>query len=204
MRCDIVLLVGVALCLGSLPPAAHAQKGGGEDAGVARQAVKPEVVTLTGKLVEIRTGPCEATTGRSAYGTHIVVDVPERGRVDVHLGPASKVAESVAKMPVGQEITVDGFRTRALKPDQYIARTLRFGSETIELRDASLRPVWAGSDDGPVDVRRGPGFGRGHGWGPGGRRGQGAGQGGGLLVSAARAAGPPRGCAGCCGSAPGS
>ena len=188
MRCATVILTGTAVWLGLFPPTAHAQRGAGEPAGIARQAVKPDVVSLTGKLVEIRTAPCEVTTGRSPYGTHLVMEVPDKGQLNVHLGPASAVADTVAKLPVGQGITVRAFRTDALKPDQYVAQALSFGSTSIELRDANLRPIWASGGSGvrtdteisaPAGAGRGPGYGRGPGGGFGYGRGRGPGCGAG-------------------------
>jgi hypothetical protein len=189
MRCATVIVTATAAWLGLFPPTAHAQKGAGEPIGIARRAVKPDVVSLTGKLVEIRTGACEATTGGSPYGTHLVMDVPGKGQLNVHLGPARLVADTVAKLAVGQDVTVRAFRTDALKPNQYIAQTLSFGSTRVELRDTSLRPVWATGGSGPreeTDLSPPAGAGR----GPGGGRGFGYGRG--------RGPGPGAGCCGGC------
>ena len=81
--------VAVSLvALGSwLAGAAYAQKETDDATGVARQAGKPEVVVLSGKLLEIKIGPCEATTGRSPIGTHIILETAEKEKVNVHLGP---------------------------------------------------------------------------------------------------------------------
>ena len=38
-------------------------KGMGEPTGVARQAVKPPIETMSGTIKDIKTGPCERTTG---------------------------------------------------------------------------------------------------------------------------------------------
>lgn len=182
MRCATVIITGTAVWLGLFPPTAHAQRGAGEPAGIARQAVKPDVVSLTGKLVEIRTGPCEATTGGSPYGTHLVMDVPDKGKLNVHLGPARAVADTVAKLPVGQDVTVRAFRTDSLKLNQYIAQTLSFGLTRVELRDTSLRPVWATGWAGArpeTDIRSPAGYGRGPGGGYGYGRGRGFGPGAG-------------------------
>jgi hypothetical protein len=136
---------------------ASAQKGTGEAVGAAQQAVKPEVVTLSGKLLEVKTGPCEKTTGRSPVGTHIVLETAKKEKVNVHLGPASAVAEAVKKLAIGQEITVKAFRTDKLEDQHYVAVSLSFDKTTIEFRDDALRPVWAQGGRG----------GQGFGWGRG-------------------------------------
>jgi hypothetical protein len=66
--------VAMALLLGLLfavPAAAH--KGMGEPIGVARQAVKPPIETLSGTIRDIKIGPYERTTGRSLEGVHLIV-----------------------------------------------------------------------------------------------------------------------------------
>ena len=162
----VVSLVALGSCLAG---AAYAQKGTGDATGVARQAAKPEVVVLSGKLLEIKTGPCELTTGRSPIGTHIILATAEKQKVNVHLGPAVAVAETVAKLTVGQKITVKAFHTDKLKDHHYIAVSLSFDKTTVELRDDTLRPVWAqgrGAGRGS-DAAQGGSQGRGLGWGRG-------------------------------------
>jgi len=89
--------------------------------------------------------------------------------LNIHLGPVAAI-EFVAKdLSQGQKVKVEAFRTKKMKKGQYVARSLTFGSQTVELRDETLRPVWAG--------RGGPGWGRGYGRGAGYGRGRGRGWG---------------------------
>jgi hypothetical protein len=143
MRNAIVAVVTLVTLINWFVGAACAQKGTGDATGVAQQAVKPKVVEISGKLVEIKTGPCEATTGRSPAGTHIILETLEKQKINVHLGPATAVADTVAKLTVGQKLTVKAFRTNKLKDGQYIAISLHFDKTNIALRDDALRPVWA-------------------------------------------------------------
>lgn len=168
MRRLTAVVLSSAFLLGCISTAAYAQKGVGDRTGVARQTVRPEIVALSGKLVQIKTGPCELTTGPSTIGTHVFLETPEGRKLNVHLGPAAAVAETVKKLSIGQEVSVAAFRTEKMKQEHYVATTLAFGGTTVTLRDEALRPVWAG----------GRGGGRGMGAGQGGR-GMGAGQGGG-------------------------
>ena len=92
---------------------AYAQKGVGDSTGIARQAVKPEVVSLSGKLIEIRTGLCESSTGLSPVGTHIILETADGKKLNVHLGPAVAVADMVAKLTVGHEVAVKAFERRS-------------------------------------------------------------------------------------------
>jgi hypothetical protein len=161
--------VATVVVLGTwLAGAAYSQKGAGDATGVARQAEKPEIISLYGKLLEIKTGPCEATTGQSPIGTHLILETAEKEKVNVHLGPAAAVAETAAKLTVGQEIAVKAFRTDKLKDQQYVAISLTFDKTTITLRDDTLRPVWA--QCGKAGHGAGAAQGRGFGWGRGGWR----------------------------------
>jgi hypothetical protein len=188
------LALGLTLSLGFLPASALAQKGTGAATGVGRLADKPEMVTLSGRLVEIRTGPCEATTGRATAGTHLILETKGKQTLNVHLGPADAVADHVSKLKVGKNVEVEAFRTDSLKDAQYIARTITSGNTTITLRDDNtLRPDWAPGNArmtagrGPGRVMgmgmgngRGPGMGNGRGQGMGPGRGPGMGNGRGM------------------------
>lgn len=160
--------VAVVLALG-LWSAAFAQRGVGDSQGVARQPTKPKVVSLSGKVVKVETATCEMTTGRSPLGTHLVMKTSDGKKLNIHLGPATAVEFVAKELSQGQKVKVEAFRTAKMKKGQYVARTLTFGSRTVELRDETLRPAWAG--------RSGPGWGRGWGRGAGNGRGRGAGWG---------------------------
>ena len=187
MRSLIVGFVGVlSTCLG-LASTALAQKGVGDLSGVAGQPIKPGIVSLSGKIIEVKTGPCESTTGRSLVGTHVILETAEKELLNVHLGPAAAVADTVARLSVGQPLAVRAFRTEKMKEKHYVAQSLTFGKTTVELRDAGLRPVWAGGNVGPQRTAagqaghgraRGPGWGRGRGPGWGSGAGPGWGRGG--------------------------
>jgi hypothetical protein len=123
---------------------AFAQKGMGDQTGVARQAVKPEVVSLSGKITEVESGPCKATTGRSTVGTHVLLKAKGGKELNIHLGPQAEVADVAERLKVGERLAVKAFRTEKMPEGHYVAQVLKLGDETVELRDAALRPVWAG------------------------------------------------------------
>jgi hypothetical protein len=157
------------LVLLSAVPAA-AQKGMGEPTGVARQPAKPPIETMSGTIKDIKTGPCERTTGRSLEGVHLIVQMEYGKTINLHLGPAAALEDVLDRLSPGQQITCDAFRTEAMPEDAYVAKSLKVGDTTFDLRDDSLRPNWAIAARG----------GRGGGPGTGGGRGQGLGRGLGL------------------------
>ena len=178
-------LTSIAL-LGLASPGAYAQRGVGDSTGVASRAVKPKIVSLSGKLIEIRTGLCESSTGQSPVGTHIVLKTSDGKQLNVHLGPAAAVEDKVATLTVGDEVSVKAFRTDKMKTGDYAAQSITAGDNRIELRDAGLRPVWAGANAGPrgsgaafrggCGCCGGCGRGMGYGRGMGNGRGMGCGQ----------------------------
>lgn len=185
-----ILLVTVLTC-SIVAEAAHAQRGVGQSSGVASRSSLPEVVRITGRLLEIKTEPCQATTGRASVGTHILLETTEGETLNVHLGPAVEVADIIKvadQLVVGRKVTAECFRTEEMKKNHYVAKSLKMGRKSIELRDDNLRPVWAGRSYGPSsrsgfqtgrdEIRR-PGYGRGSGRGRtgGARYGRGAGRG---------------------------
>jgi len=167
--------VGALWCFSATE--ALAQKGMGELSGVARQAVKPEVVSLTGKVTAVESGPCELTTGRASIGTHVMLETEDGESLNVHLGPQVAVAELAKRLKRGTALSVRAFRTDKMPEGHYVAQSLTLRNKTIELRDASLRPVWAGGRGaGRRGWQAGPAAGFGRGIGPGFGAGQGAGR----------------------------
>jgi hypothetical protein len=140
---------------------AEGQRGTGEQEGVARQGIRPEVRTIAAVLKEIKTDPCERTTGASPIGTHLVLEADD-DQINVHLGPASEVGDVVGMVRVGDTVEVTAFRTQRLPENQYIAISVKTGEDKIVLRDASLRPRWARGSGigqrGPMRDGRGPGM----------------------------------------------
>ena len=163
MKYAIALVLAVIVLYVTTAPAIYAQKGIGDQTGVAREAVKPQVSTFSGNLVEIRIGLCEKTTGRSLVGTHLFLETPDGKSLNIHLGPAAAVADIVAKLSVREkhDLTVKAFRTGKMPENNYAAQSITFDANTIVLRDNTLRPVWAGK----ANVSRGRGASKGGGRG---------------------------------------
>jgi len=180
MRTGVTFLAVLGLLWSVAAPDARAQKGRGEPGGIARHAVKPEVVSLSGKVLRIESGPCKMTTGRATVGTHFLLQTTEKKELNIHLGPAAAVARVADQLPIGKKVTVRAFRTARMPENHYVAQSLLIDGASIRLRDESLRPLWAGGNAvprgrggpqwGPAKGRS-PTWGRGSGYGPGyGRR----------------------------------
>lgn len=150
-RTTLCLVAVGALCTLYAVPA-MAQRGMGDTTGIARQVYqgeteKPEIETLTGTLVAVESKPCENTTGRAFVGTHLLIEEDSESEPwNVHLGPKAVIEEMTSQLKVGEAVTVKAFRTEQMKQRHYVAQTLNVGNqeEAIQLRDETLRPVWAG------------------------------------------------------------
>lgn len=190
MKKAIISVWALAVC-GLLASTAMAQRGVGNDAGVARQAVRPEVVALTGKVVRVETGPCQNTTGRAFVGSHFLMETSDGQTLNIHLGPAGVVDFAAKELAPGKEVRVQAFRTEAMKEGHYTACKITCGDRTVTLRDETLRPAWAGGPQlgvarpaqadvasPPMGAGRGRG-GHGRGYGRGNGRGYGRGYGNG-------------------------
>lgn len=138
----LILAVGITLCCFW---SALAQKGAGNFTGMGQEPEKPSVITITGELVEIKTGPCENTTGHAYIGTHLYVKSTDYGNLlNIHLGAAYALEVFIARLSAGDRVEMQVFRTELLKPDNYIATQISANEYTVVLRDENLRPFWAG------------------------------------------------------------
>lgn len=177
MKPNILTAVASGLCVALITTAGYGQRGMGENVGVARQATRPEIVSVSGTVRELTIEPCQQTTGRALAGVHVLIEDGER-MWNVHLGPWAAVHFMAEQLDPGTPISVDGFRTKLMQPEHLVAQRVTInGAEPIELRDADLRPFWAGGGVGwYADA---PFWGRGRGAGMGGGRGPGRGRGAG-------------------------
>jgi len=144
---------------------AIAQKGLGEDAGIVRQGLTLSVISISGKLLEIKSGPCEKTTGKANIGTHLILLGSEGQKFNIHLGPEKAVDHVIDQLSIKQMLSLDVFQTEEMPANAYIAKSLAINGKVIHLRDKNLRPSWAY----PRGSRRGAGKGMGQGngnWGP--------------------------------------
>jgi hypothetical protein len=180
MKPGLIVVTTGALLWSIVASYAVAQKGMGEPTGVARQAAKPEIVALRGKVLKVKSEPCETTTGAALLGTHFLLKTSKGEKLNIHLGPASVVRQKAEELTVGEKVTVKAFRTAKMPENHFVALSVAFHGTKIELRDENLRPFWAGGGAvlpgrGEADStwRRGPG----RTWRPRWQRGRGYGRG---------------------------
>lgn len=169
MRIATVITASLVCLVYTIYSPAYGQKGAGRQQGISRQAEKPDLVTVSGVVVEVKTGECKASVGRSPRGTHLVLKKSDESLQEIHLGPEQEMAKLVERIEVDQRITVIGFRTDAIMEDALVAKTLKLDEQTVQLRDDTLRPNWAlGGGAMPRRGGRGSGMrqGRGQGFGP--------------------------------------
>ena len=127
---------------------APGQRGMGDSRGVAQQRLKPSLVRISGRLEEIKTHPCESTTGEAELGTHLILKDKYGKELNIHLGPAPELSEVVKQLTVGKSLDLLGFRTDKMPSNHYAATTLILANRTIQLRDSNLRPYWSRSRPG--------------------------------------------------------
>lgn len=114
---------------------------------IAQQRLKPRLVRISGKFQEIKTHPCENTTGKAEFGTHLILKDKHGLELNVHPGPAPAVSETVKPLTVGTKLDLVGFRTDKMPPNQYVAKTLILANHIIHLRGSDLRPYWSNKLD---------------------------------------------------------
>jgi len=122
---------------------APGQLGMGDNKGIVQQRLKPRLVCMSGKLQEIKTHPCENTTGKAEIGTHLILKDKHGRELNIHLGPAPAVSETVKSLTVDTKLDLVGFRTDKMPPNHYVAKTLILPNNIIHLRDSDLRPYWS-------------------------------------------------------------
>lgn len=179
MKRNLSRLFGCALLCSLVASHAYSQRGVGEYEGVARQAVKPDVVTLSGALKGIVIDKYAKQTGPSLRGAHILLISGDGTVWNVHLGPADAVRHVTDRLVVGQEVTAKAFRTDKLPKNNFVAQSLAIDGKSIDFRDENQRPLWAGGERAMRGSNRGRRSGNGPAWGGGRGRGHGPGWGGG-------------------------
>ena len=83
----------------------------------------------------------QVTSGRWS-GTHLSLKTND-GIIDVHLGPTQFLADQGLTVTAGQKIEVTGSKIKYQNTDALIARTVKLGEKTFELRDEQGYPKWS-------------------------------------------------------------
>jgi hypothetical protein len=119
--------------------------GWGPGAGYGRMYDPSTVETITGEVVSVDYVTPMQGMGR---GVHMIVE-RERGKVDVHLGPAWYVENQDVQIGPKDHVEVKGSRVTLAGAPVMIAAEVRKGDAVMVLRDESGIPRWAGWRRGP-------------------------------------------------------
>lgn len=94
--------------------------------------------TLKGSVQDVTEHKHGRMTGR-----HVTLKT-EQETIEVHLGPVRFLNQKKVALAKGDEVEITGSRVKQDGKDVLIARTVKKGSETWELRDAKGIPNWSG------------------------------------------------------------
>ena len=121
------------------------QRGMGDSKGIADQRQEPHLAPISGILAEIKTHPCDNTTGPTELGTHLILRDEHGKELNIHLGPAPVLLEVVKRLKVGENLALLGFHTDRMPPSHYAATKLILADCIVYLRDSDFRPYWSQS-----------------------------------------------------------
>ena len=82
-------------------------------------------MTFTGEIQKVKTEPCENSTGPAELGVHFLFRVPEKGKLNIHLGPSDKVQYIIKSLVPGQAVTASVFRTSKMPANHYVVKCSR-------------------------------------------------------------------------------
>ncbi|MDQ1348880.1 MAG: hypothetical protein QG573_2256 [Acidobacteriota bacterium] len=94
--------------------------------------------TLSGRVAELLPQPC------ACGGLHLRLTTAA-GDIEVALGPSQYLADIGAAFLPQDELLVTGAKPANAAPAEFLARSIRKGDATFELRDAAGLPRWAGA-----------------------------------------------------------
>lgn len=138
-----VVAAPLAAQMGSGPHGRHDRRGGGPPVyDVAAER------TLAGTVAEVVPQSCPCG------GIHLRLTTAD-GDVEVGLGPVVYLAELGATFAAGDAIEVTGAEPKNEAPADFLARSVKKGEATYELRDAEGMPRWKGEGSScPMHPRR--------------------------------------------------
>lgn len=144
------LVVSVAAAQGGPGPGPGAGRGNcqGRHGGGPPAYDSAAETTLTGRVAELLPQAC------ACGGLHLRL-ATSAGDVEVALGPSTYLAEIGVALKLQDEIQVTGAKSSNAAPAEFLARSVRKGEATYELRDAQGLPRWAGTGMGCPMHKRG-------------------------------------------------
>lgn len=97
-----------------------------------------KVVRVLGRVDDVR----DVAAPPEVKGVHITVESDESAALQVFVGPASFLKVFKFKLEKGDVVSILGSRVRYRGGELILARQVRKGNDTLELRDESGRPHW--------------------------------------------------------------
>ena len=138
-RGKILILLILLLCIGA---DCFAQKGRGQKTGLARRGYQPKIESIAGEILEIKTGPCEMTTGRAIQSMHLIMQSSNNKKLNLHLGPALILRPLSKQLSAGMNIKIKAFRTPRLIENQYIVQSINLDNKIKVSEKSNLeKPV---------------------------------------------------------------
>jgi len=95
-------------------------------------------VTLHGVVQDVRNFYCPVSGDE---GTHLTI-ATDKGKVEVHVGPARFLSGQKWQFFRGDEVEVTGSRITFQGHEALIARTIVRGTQTVAVRKADGKPLW--------------------------------------------------------------
>jgi len=112
------------------PQAHHGRHGGGPPAyDLAAET------TISGRVADVVPQNC------ACGGLHLKLATAS-GELEVGLGPAAFLGELGAQFAVGDELQITGAKPKNEAPADFLARSVKKGESTYDLRDAAGAPRW--------------------------------------------------------------
>ncbi len=125
-------------------PPLLAQRGMGDESGIAQWDTLPPTTQISGRVSDLKIAECKSTTGKADLGAHVFLDTDDGRTLNVHMGPYDVLESLVADLEDGTEVSATAFRTDAMPEDHYVAVTVNLaGTETTLRNPDTLRPTWS-------------------------------------------------------------
>jgi hypothetical protein len=129
-----VCAIATALFVACLAGSALAQANG----GTGRIYNPKTEIAVTGTIEKIE----NVASPRSWPGIHLTVRTGNQ-EYDVHVGPSAYVAGKGLTFSVGDQLEIAGSKVKLGGEDALIAREIKSGDKTLQLRDSMGVPYWS-------------------------------------------------------------
>lgn len=134
-----LLLIASLLIIFTVP--ANAQRNSMGQSPFGRPVYNTATVTTINGTIQ---GIEKVSNGTKNNGIHLLVKT-KSGTIPVHLGPQWYMEDKMDNIKEGTHVEVEGSKVTVNAKPAIIARSVKSGDHTIQLRDADGRPLWSHS-----------------------------------------------------------